>query len=92
VKTWVGSTASELISWTLSMTSRKLRSVSMRVRSTPDMISLMTLCRGAAPGRLSRRFRYGSSSPLTKPKSAPNEPFWSAIRFAPSGAAQSRQR
>ena len=50
VKTWVSSTRSLLISCTLSRMSRKFRSVSMRVRSTPDRIWLITFWRGMAPG------------------------------------------
>ena len=64
----------------------------MRVRSTLDMISLMTFWRGLAPGLSFSPRRYGSSSPLTKPKNAPSVPLWRACRFGPSGAAQSRQR
>ena len=43
----VGSTASVVSRSTLSSTSKKLRSVSMRTRSTPVMISLMTFWRGS---------------------------------------------
>jgi hypothetical protein len=76
----------------LSTTSRKFLSVSIRVFSTPDMISLITFWRGLAPGLSFSPRRCGSSSPWTKPKTAPSVPPWSAWRFGPSGAAQSRQR
>jgi hypothetical protein len=46
----LGSTVSALISFTRSSTSRKFRSVSIRTRSTPDMISLITFCRALAFG------------------------------------------
>ena len=46
-----------LRSWTRSRTSRKFFSVSIRVRSTPDMISLMTFCRDVAPGLSFRSLR-----------------------------------
>lgn len=48
--------------------SRKFRSVSTRVRSTPDMIWLMTFWRGVAPGRSWSFLRYGNSSSFTKAK------------------------
>jgi hypothetical protein len=63
------------------MTSRKFFSVSIRVFSTPDMISLITFWRELSPGLSFRPRKYGSSSPWTKPKTAPSVPFWRTCRF-----------
>ncbi len=54
------------MSWILSSTSSRLRWVSMRVRSTPDMISLMTFCLGVAFGLSCRFLRWGMSRSFTK--------------------------
>ena len=81
-----------LIAWTRSRTSRRFLSVSIRTRSTPERISLMTFWRGAAPARSLSERNCGRSWPLTNAKKAPRAPFCSSRRFAPSGAAQSRQR
>ena len=92
VNTWVGSTASALISCTLSRMSRRLRSVSMRVRSTPDMISLTTRWRGVGSGRSSSARRCGTKSSLTNAIRPPRAAAASCLRFAPAGSAQSDQR
>jgi hypothetical protein len=53
---------------------------------------LITLCRADAPGTSRSPRRLGRSAPLTKARYAPIAASVSSVRFAPSGAAQSRQR
>src|SRR5271166_5626712 len=67
-------------------------SVSTRVFSTPDSASPMIFWRAVAFGFCTSDLRCGIKSPLTKPKKSPSLPASSALRLAPFGAAQSRQR
>ncbi len=88
------------ISWTLSSTSSKFVSVSIRVRSTPERISAITFCRGEASGLSRIVFRCGISFVLTNSRTFPSPDSESSRRvlvsllgaFTSIGRAQSVQR
>jgi hypothetical protein len=75
----------------LSSMSSRFFSVSIRVRSTPESISLITRCRGVACGKLRKSFKLGIKSVFTNSKNLLD---WSTrnLRLSPFLFAQSRQR